>query len=178
MSVRTVRAAAALAGVVVGAAGLVGCGVQDAVSDKAAEKATEKLIEKAAENGASGDVDVDLDGEEFKVETSDGTFSMGGDVPEDFPAEVPLLDGEVTVASSTGDGWAVMLEVDGAHAEVATAAADAILDAGFTEEGRTTAQDYLLLVAAGDDYELTLTVAPVDSEGSRTTVSYTVVPAS
>lgn len=157
----------ALTGTVVALAALTGCGAEDEVSERAAEE----VLEQAAE---SGDVDVDIEGDELKVESSDGTFAMGGDIPEDFPTAVPLAEGEVLMASSSADGWSVLIEVDGAFDEVADVALDAILQAGFTEESRTSTPEYVALMASDDTYDVMLTVT--GSDGGATTLSYSVTP--
>lgn len=70
--------------------GLSACG-------KAAEKVSEKMAEKAAEKAAGGDANVNIDSKDgsLKIETDDGSFSMGSaaDVPADWPSDIPLPDG-------------------------------------------------------------------------------------
>jgi len=110
---------------------LTACGTDDLV---------EGVAERAVENAAEQDgVDVDIDSEDgsVKVETDQGTFSSGGDLPDDFPDDVPLLDGEVLQAASADNGGApsyvVTLRVD-ASAEAALEEAGALLEgAGLTE---------------------------------------------
>lgn len=170
---RTVTGALVGAGVAV--ATLTGCGAGDQVAERAAEKAVEKAVEEGVESGASGQVDVDIDGEEFKVESSDGSFTMGGEVPDDFPSEVPLADGKVVMSSSTPDGWSVIMEVDGEFTEVSEVALDAIVQAGFSEDSRTTAGEYVALMGTDGTYDVMVTATPADSGG--TNLSYTVTEA-
>ncbi|WP_370249515.1 hypothetical protein [Nocardioides sp.] len=126
----TSRTAAAALAVLLGAAALTGCG-----GDDAADNAAERQIEDAmASNGIEGDVDVE-DGE-VSVDTGDGSFSTGSDLPDGFPADVPLVDGEVQFGMATDEngqeGYAVSIEVD-ADPDAALAEAGGLLeDAGYT----------------------------------------------
>jgi len=83
-----------------------------------------------------------------------GEFSVGT-VPEDFPQEVPLAEGDVLLsAKPTTDSWAVTIRV--ADDAAAQAAADAVEDAGFTPlvEGTT--------VYENDTYHVALTWTAVE----------------
>jgi hypothetical protein len=124
---RTSRIATTAGGIaLVGALALLaGCG-----------SATEQLTEAAIENQTGGDVDVKDDGsveirtddgemtvsgEDGKVtiESGDGTYQAGEgtEVPDDFPAEIPLVDGgTLTMAVSTPDGFSLIWNVDDAEA--------------------------------------------------------------
>jgi hypothetical protein len=93
-----IRRSATIA-VLIAATGLTACG---AVAEKAGEKATEKAIESQT----GGDVDVDTDDGSVSIETEEGSASFGtGEVPEDWPDDIPLPDGlEVLTSSSTVSG--------------------------------------------------------------------------
>ena len=83
-----------------------------------------------------------------------GELSLGT-VPDDFPQEVPLADGDVLLsAKPTADSWAVTIRV--ADDAAAQAAADAVVDAGFTAslEGTT--------VYENDSYRVALTWTAVE----------------
>lgn len=75
-----------------------GCG---AVAEKASEKATEQVIESQT----GGDVDVNADGDgSVEFETDDGSFSVGtGEVPADWPDDVPLPDDVEVLSGATTD---------------------------------------------------------------------------
>jgi hypothetical protein len=77
---------------------LVGCG---AAAEKAAEKATEQAIEEQT----GGDVDIDTSGDgSVEIETEDGSMSLGtGEIPEDWPEEIPLPDDLVVQSGTTMD---------------------------------------------------------------------------
>lgn len=63
-------------------------------------------VEDAIEQAGGGNVDVD--GDSVRVETEEGSFEMSstGELPDDWPADVPLPDGFVVTAGSSVDGGA------------------------------------------------------------------------
>lgn len=76
-----------------------GCSLLDKAAQKATEKATEAIIE--SESGA--DVDLSDDGFTVTDEDSGDTLSFGEDVelPDDFPADVPIIDNSTIIAASS-----------------------------------------------------------------------------
>lgn len=86
-----------------------------AVTAAACGNAAETIAEEIAEEAAGGDVDIDVDGSEINVETSEGTFNMGGDLPEDWPDDAPTPAGcDVQTAQSfdTADGYGAVVHFD------------------------------------------------------------------
>jgi hypothetical protein len=80
--------------------------------DGGAESGLE-VAEEILEQQRDGEIEIETDGE-ITVEGEDGgdSFSLGGDVPDDFPEVVPLPQGGVVVTSTgSGDGpnrsWSV-----------------------------------------------------------------------
>jgi hypothetical protein len=141
-----------------------GCGGDD--------KAAESAIEEAAEN-AGEDVDVDVDDDEITIENSDGSVTVGGDLPEGFPAEdIPLVDGDVLMAmGASGQGYQVTLDVDDAPAD-AMAAARALLEgAGFTVDEEGVMGTLYTATLSSDAYSVYLTATEADG---RTTLIYAV----
>lgn len=99
-------------------------------------------------------------------EATGGDVSIGGELPADFPAEVPIIDGDIVFAAgSMGDGWLVTITATGAD-PVADAVA-ALEEAGFAADTSLSGSDatasvysnanYLVLVA-GDGENLAYTV--------------------
>ncbi len=99
-------------------------------------------------------------------EATGGDVEIGGELPADFPAEVPILEGDIVFAAgSMGDGWLVTItpKSDDPVAE-AVAALEA---AGFTADTTLSGSDasasvytnanYLVLVA-GDGENLAYTI--------------------
>jgi len=81
-----------------------------------ARKAGEKLAEGILKAGTGGNVDVNSSGDGAKVETGDGSLSVGSSAswPKDMPNSVPEFKyGKITMAVSTdtnGKGWSVTYE--------------------------------------------------------------------
>ena len=96
----TGRAAwAGLAAATAAALLLVGCG---AAAEKASEQATEQLVESQT----GGDVDIDTADGSVEIETEDGSMSFGtGEVPADWPDDVPLPAGLEVLSGSTSDAY-------------------------------------------------------------------------
>lgn len=121
------------------------------------EEAAERAAEKAAEDSSGGDVDVEIDGDEVEIETDEGTMSVGQDLPEGFPEEIPLVEGEiVSGASVEGKGWTVSVQTDFATAKEAVAAARDELGGGWTASGEMDNPSMSLVGLAKGAYQLSL----------------------
>lgn len=139
------RTATAAVAVTVMALGLSGCGL--------GERLLEEGVEQGAEQLTGGEIDVDDEGVSFEsdegsfsadadgqvnIETKDGSFSSGAELPDDFPSSVPLPDdGErmnaARVDTDDGIAWTVQYQYDaGDPGDALQAAVDALLDAGFS----------------------------------------------
>lgn len=121
-------------------------GVGSEVADGGASgiDGTEELAEKAAEDG----VDIQAD----------------GDLPKDFPAEVPLVDGKVQGATGTaGKQWAVFLSVDDAEASI-NLARKKLTGAGFQEMTweNPHRETMILGMFSTDDYLVTVSTNPTE----------------
>lgn len=103
-------------------------------------------------------------------EATGGDVSLGGELPADFPAEVPLPDGEIVFAAGTaGEGWIVTMT--SAAADPVADAAAALEGAGFTVDTTLSGTDagasvytnekYLVVVAGdGENVAFTVTAKP------------------
>jgi hypothetical protein len=100
---------------------LLACsGVGDMMEDQIGN-IVEEAVEKAIEAEAGGDVEVDAAEGELVVNTPEGTVSVGtGQLPADWPTDVPIYPGATVVASvsgaAAGGGAAVTaMSTDGAE---------------------------------------------------------------
>ncbi|UFU06760.1 hypothetical protein [Ruania halotolerans] len=150
---------------------VAGCSV-DSLIEEGVERAVEEAAEAEGEN-----VDVDLDSEDggFVVESDEGSFSVGGDLPDSFPGEdIPLIDGEILSASAMqsdgASGWAVQIQATGADAF--ERAQQALEGAGFGESGESFSMSSGDLEMVGlDNGHWQVLLASIEGEG---VVSYTV----
>ncbi|MGX5696915.1 hypothetical protein ACWKWP_12005 [Agromyces soli] len=104
--------------------------------------------------------------EDAVEEATGGDVEVGGELPSDFPAEVPIIDGDIVFAAgSMGDGWLVTVSAKGG--DPVGEAVQALEAAGFTADTTLGGTDgsasvysnanYLVLVA-GDGENLAYTV--------------------
>ncbi len=100
--------------------------------------------------GEDGDADFTIDGDDGDVvfESDDGSFefSEGGDIPDEWPSEVPIPDGlSVTASSFIGDGTtgqsSITGDVDGSPVDYVEAYGAILQGAGFEETGVFTSGD-------------------------------------
>lgn len=160
---------------------LTGCG---GVSENIAERA----LEEAAEAGGEGDVDVDidLDGEDgggISIDSEDGTASVdigGGELPDDWPSDVPVIDGEIITAASSETGsesfWSATIQTSTSVSAAAEQIESDLRDAGFTigteaqTSGGETGETALV---SGERESMGVAVYVIGVDGD-TTAQYTV----
>ena len=156
-AVRRMGAAATLALL---ATTFTACGSDD-VGDKAAEKA----VEKAYGDGA----DVDVDGDEVTIETSEGTFTSGKGLSGDFPKDVPVI-GEVTTTAKVESNFTAITTVDGSPEDAIAEAGDKLTGAGFTADTEAMPIPTMKQFVS-DAWRVSVFASP---DGDTTTLSYTV----
>ena len=130
---------------------LTACG-----GDDAAERAAEEQIEDAVD----GDAEVDIDDGAVKVETTDGTVTVGMDLPDGFPEEVELVEGTVmmAVANPEEGGWFVTLEAAAPDTSFEDAKA-ALTGAGFTLDEEGTYGGASTAQLSNDTWQVTVSTA-------------------
>jgi len=84
---------------------------------KAEEKMAEKMVEKTIENqiGQKVDIDVNKDGNQFKMENKETGESVTigtTDVPDAWPDDFPLYDAQVTASVESNQGVNLTMESD------------------------------------------------------------------
>lgn len=136
------------------------------------EKQAEDAIEEAAED-AGEDVEVDVDGDDITIENSEGTVTMGGDLPEGFPEDdIPLVDGTVIMGiGATGQGYQITIQVDSDVADAVDEASGLLEDAGFTLDESGSYGDLETATLSSDAYGVVLSGASAE-EGA--TLSYSI----
>ncbi len=154
--------ASAVTALVVSAGTLTGCssdGIGGAVGEIARESA-----QRAVDDATGGDVSLN--------------FGEGATLPEDWPAAVPVPEGDLSAAAVTGSGWTVATTGPSLEMTDYTAALE---EAGFAETGgagidaasaaRYSDGEYKVDIAwagepGGDTGLLTVVVAPEGSSPS------------
>lgn len=158
---------------------LTGCG---SIGESIAERAMEEGLEAG---GAGEDVQIDFDDGDgrISIESSEGSMQIGStDIPEGFPADIPLPD-EATVVSSMsfsnddGATFNITMTAPQKADSLSEELESGLVDAGYTITG-TFAQDLdgdtsRSLQFEGTAYGGNLIVAGTADD---TTVNYTVVP--
>lgn len=155
------------------AVALTGCG-------GAVENIVEGNVERAIENELGESADVEIGEDSFSVDTEEGSITAGaGSVPEDFPTDVPLPDGDVAFAqrleSADGFSWSLIVASDADPAALADEIRGELTGNGFTveEASEFSGADALggTILAEKDDLTVLVLVA---GDGSETTATYTV----
>lgn len=156
---------------------LAGCGsVGDAISDEIGEQVSEEILEQAGEEG----VDVEINDGEVSVETSDGSFSVGGgEVPDDYPSEyAPLIDGEpasvVRNESEDGVSFIVTMVTDSDFDAAVDEATSLLEGAGLVSALETKADGYAQFAYEETDELSVVGIVIIEDEDS-VSVSYSVV---
>ena len=121
---------------------LGGCGGDDAPAG-AADPAAAATSGADSQPGAASPTDptgigatLSEDGKEASFTDDGRTYTVGGDLPEGFPADLPLIEGTLQNASrAAGAGptrYSVVIRVDGAAADVARQVREQLTGAGYT----------------------------------------------
>lgn len=170
-SPRTITTATSSAAIAASLLLLAGCGA-------AAEKVSEKATEQAIESQTGGDVDINTDGEgSMDIETEGGSLSFGtGEVPEEWPEDVPLTEGlEIssgsTIDSSDGELVSVTATTDDTPEEILATLKDALADWTISGESTSTFDGGSMTSAQWDTEGRRLTFAATSATEGGTTLS-------
>lgn len=155
--------------------------------------------------GDGGQINVDLDGEggsvsltdsegneqNIDLETDDDSFTLtdgegndlmsggsGTEVPEDFPSDIPLPDGDLQFSSSltvdSANSWTLTYLVPGDVASVTAALREDLASSGFEEISSWETAEASATFLEGAGYTLAVMIGEDSENGSSTTVNYTV----
>ncbi|EKD79598.1 MAG: hypothetical protein ACD_41C00029G0001 [uncultured bacterium] len=158
---------------------LSGCSLLDKAAEKATEKVTEKVTESIIEGETNSDVDITDDGFTVTDEESGDTVSFGESVslPDDFPSDVPIIDGAVIIAASSTSSrgeYSATLTVNGFSATEAFYE-EAIVDEGWTiDDNSTLTMGTSITTITASKGERTLTVGIYQSTEEEVSVVITV----
>ncbi len=166
---------AARAGAVLAVAALALTGCSNAV-----EGLAEGAVERAIENELGESADVSIGEDSFSVDTEEGSITAGaGSVPEDFPPDVALPEGEVAFSQrlETGDGlsWSVIITSAEDPAALVEQVRGDLETSGFTvdEASEFAGAEGAGGTILGEKDDLTVLVV-VAGDGAETTATFTV----
>lgn len=129
----------------------------------------EKVIEQGmSQNGTKVDIDADGDGG-VTMEFEDGTEYQVGDhakIPDDFPSELPLPDGQLLGVVNSDGG--VMLQYKVAGRVPFDDLVAKLQAAGFEDGGSIDMEGLVSMNLVSDDWTITLGVAGDDDERTMT----------
>jgi len=155
---------------VLGVALLAGCSDDDGGSGDAG----------SSESGDASDRDADADAsEEVPTGDLDDLEELGFDdeLPDGFPDDVPLVDGEVQVGAEQTGVYTAALQHDGTPQEAYDEAADLLEADGYEESTAQDLGEVLIGSFTGDAWEVAVSVIE-DPVGGGSVVSYSVTEAS
>ena len=133
--------------------------------------------------GSDGDVEMNFDEDagQTVISTPEGEMVIGsGDLPEDFPGDVPVPDG-LAIASATSmsspDGKVFILNgsVDDEFGDATDSYASALVAAGFEQQSMTESTDGTFFAFGGDQWNVSGGIYP-SSSGNGSDVGINVVP--
>jgi hypothetical protein len=152
------RSVALVSGAVLSGLVLVGCG-----------QAAETAIEQAAEQAIGGDVAID-EGQVSVTDDEGNTTVVGEDVelPDEWPAVIPVPDAPLMAASVDAAGKAVTSSWmgDADPAVAAEAYGQQLLDAGFELDSTGTAPGLNDATYLGNGYQVSVRAIELDESSS------------
>ena len=155
---------------------ICGLAVGGCAADTISEQAVENAIEEAnpsldvdVEDGGGGVSATDEEGNEIGIGTK-------ADVPDGFPSEVPLPDGDLTASLSSGDEYTLTYQVaESDPAAVLSAYQAALTGAGFSVDSTADVGLVGSFTATGNGYEVNVVTLGAGEEGTALTIN--VMPA-
>lgn len=141
----------------------------------------EEQAEQAAEAVLGEDADVDIDGDSMTFDDGENAITTGTGLPEGFPEDVEVVEGEIVSGMSADDGTSTNYSVIvSSSADIAAAADEArgLLEAaGWTLDSENEMDGLTTLRFTKDGAEVGINVLPSDT-GAGAQVMYSVTPSS
>jgi hypothetical protein len=152
------------------AAVVVGVLVVGALLRGAGERAAERAIERAA----GGDADIDVDDGKITVKTDEGEWSTGGEMPKDWPSDVPVYGGAKVLYSASANpatgsaGSYLALQSSDSPDKVADFYKRELVAKGWTITSTATVNGAVYLGAQKAGRQLAFTASPAEGGTSVT----------
>jgi len=141
---------------------------------------TEKIIENQIKKNLGGDANVDLESGSVSIKNEDGsTVQVGGKVslPEGFPSDVYVMDGELISAMKNvvGMGYQVSLKTDKKIEEINSLYEGKMKEDGWQLQQTLNMGDILMLSGKKDGRTMTVSVSFGGEEIDGNVVTLTLV---
>ncbi len=134
----------------------------------------ERLMENAIENETDGEVNVDLSEGGLNIETEEGTFRTGNELPEGWPEDAPLYENATIQYSASANeapgnqGAMVVLMTEDDAATVVEAYKTMLATNGWTVAGNMQGGANTFMSATKGELVLSLAIA---SNGEQTSIT-------
>jgi len=139
---------------------LSGCGEQ------AAQKTSEKTAEKIIEKQIGGNADVDIDENNIKMETDQGSMEVGENVklPADFPSDVYVVDGKLlsVFSDKTNNSHMVTLETEKSMEDASSVYQIELAAKGWEITGTIAIGDSTSIIAEKDTRTASVSISKGD----------------
>lgn len=138
-----------------------------------------KLAESIIENSTGNKVDVDSESGDYTIKSGDGTYELtsSGELPDNFPSDVPLYDDQDITGSyrSSSEGvssWSVTAETEDSVAKVGDFFDDEF--SSWDNQGEFSASGTTTTVYKKGNLSATVSVGESSQGGGKTSISYLV----
>ncbi len=129
--------------------------------------AVENAMEDRIQDETGQDADVQINGDSMEVTTDEGTAKIGGDVPSDWPTDVPVYEGaDVQYSGSQNPangrpGHMMVMQSTDSSEDVYAFYKQELVNNGWTVESQANAAGASTLVAKKEGRTVSLLVTPV-----------------
>lgn len=130
-------------------------------SKNISETATENYIENAIESQGGGKADVDLDNNNYSIETEEGSFTTGEAVtlPDNFPSDVFVHEGKLLSVMTTNDASVyILIETEVPVAEVKKTYLEKLTADGWEQSGTMDFGDTASILGKKGERELSVMI--------------------
>jgi hypothetical protein len=119
---------------------------------------SDTLTEKAIEKSTGDKVDIDSKNGEYKVKTEDGEFTTSQKLPDNFPKDIPLVEGTIRNSTSVQDanttGFSVMMSPKDSASKAMADARAKLTAAGFKVTAETNAGNFQMIRLERADWDV------------------------
>lgn len=139
------------------------------------QSVAEKMMEKNLENAMGGDAEVDMDGDNIKIETEEGVsleVGEGVSLPADFPEDIFVVEGEIVsvMKNVMGAGISVSVLSDKTMTEVKTMYEEKVVEDGWTMTANMSMGEMEMLVATKESRTLNISIGMEEDENKTAVV--------